>query len=101
MIHRIALTAAALCALSACNSGPTVSEKNAKPSEVAGAVAAAGGGAFLSPGLWESTTKMDMSGMAMPNLAIISIHPPGPCRVSTTGSTVTFTPIQIPPGPPA
>jgi hypothetical protein len=39
--------------------------------------------------------------LAMPNLAIISIHPPGPCRVSTTGSTVTFTPIQIPPGPPA
>lgn len=34
-----------------------------------------------------------------PNLAIISIHPPGPCRVSTSGTTVVFTPI-FPPGPP-
>jgi len=30
---------------------------------------------------------------ALPNLAVISIHPPGPCRVSTHGTTVTFTPI--------
>ncbi len=37
---------------------------------------------------------------ARPNLAIISIHPPGPCRVATSGTTVVFTPI-IPPGPPA
>jgi hypothetical protein len=36
----------------------------------------------------------------VPNLAIISLIPPGPpCRVSTVGTTVTFTPI-IPPGPP-
>jgi hypothetical protein len=35
----------------------------------------------------------------VPNLAIISIHPPSPCRVRTVGTTVTFTPI-IPPGPP-
>jgi hypothetical protein len=31
---------------------------------------------------------------ALPNLAIISIHPPGPCRVRVTGTTVVFTPIQ-------
>ena len=37
--------------------------------------------------------------LALPNLAIISIHPPGPCRVRTSGTTVTFTPI-FPPGPP-
>jgi hypothetical protein len=37
---------------------------------------------------------------ALPNLAIISIHPPGPCRVSTSGTTVMFIPV-IPPGPPA
>jgi hypothetical protein len=36
---------------------------------------------------------------ALPNLAIISIHPPGPCRVSINGTTVVFTPI-LPPGPP-
>jgi hypothetical protein len=36
----------------------------------------------------------------LPNIAVISIHPPGPCRAQTTGTTVTFTPI-IPPGPPA
>ena len=35
----------------------------------------------------------------LPNLAIISIHPPGPCRARTNGTTVVFTPI-IPPGPP-
>jgi hypothetical protein len=29
---------------------------------------------------------------ALPNVAIISIHPPGPCRVSTRGNLVTFTP---------
>lgn len=36
---------------------------------------------------------------ALPNLAIISIHPPGPCRARTSGTTVVFTPI-IPPGAP-
>ncbi|MGZ4710462.1 MAG: hypothetical protein ACXWBN_17140 [Acidimicrobiales bacterium] len=36
----------------------------------------------------------------LPDLAIISIHPPGPCRVQTSGTSVVFTPI-IPPGPPA
>ena len=40
------------------------------------------------------------SRFAPPNLAIISIHPPSPCRVVTSGTTVVFTPI-IPPGPPA
>jgi hypothetical protein len=38
--------------------------------------------------------------IALPNLAIVSIHPPNPCRVHTTGTTVVFTPI-MPPGPPA
>jgi hypothetical protein len=37
---------------------------------------------------------------ALPNRAIISLHPPGPCRVATTGTTVVFTRL-IPPGPPA
>jgi hypothetical protein len=37
---------------------------------------------------------------APPDLAIVSIHPPGPCRVQTSGTTVVFTPI-IPPGPPS
>ena len=35
----------------------------------------------------------------LPGLAIVSIHPPGPCRVRTSGTTVVFTPV-IPPGPP-
>jgi hypothetical protein len=39
------------------------------------------------------------SWFALPNLAIVSIHPPGPCRVQTSGTTVVFTPIS-PPGPP-
>jgi hypothetical protein len=30
-----------------------------------------------------------------PTFAIISIHPPGPCRVRTVGTTVTFTPIVV------
>jgi hypothetical protein len=34
---------------------------------------------------------------ALPNLAIISIHPPSPCRVRVTGTTVVFTPIQAGP----
>ena len=37
---------------------------------------------------------------ALPDLAVVSIHPPGPCRVQTAGTTVVFTPV-IPPGPPA
>ena len=37
---------------------------------------------------------------ALPDLAVVSIHPPGPCRVRTSGTTVVFTPV-IPPGPPA
>jgi hypothetical protein len=40
------------------------------------------------------------NGLALPGLAIVSIHPPGPCRVRTSGTTVVFTPI-IPPGPPS
>jgi hypothetical protein len=40
------------------------------------------------------------SWFALPNLAIISIHPPSPCRVVTSGTTAVFTPI-VPPGPPA
>jgi hypothetical protein len=40
------------------------------------------------------------SRFALPGVAVVSIHPPGPCRVSTSGTTVVFTPI-IPPGPPA
>jgi len=39
------------------------------------------------------------NGFVLPDLAIVSIHPPGPCRVRTTGTTVVFTPV-IPPGPP-
>ena len=39
------------------------------------------------------------NGFALPDLAIVSIHPPGPCRVRTSGTTVVFTPI-FPPGPP-
>ncbi len=30
---------------------------------------------------------------AVPNLAIVSIHPPSPCRVNTNGTTVVFIPI--------
>ena len=39
----------------------------------------------------------------LPSLVVVSIHPPSPCRVRTTGSTVVFTPVApvIPPGPPA
>jgi len=42
------------------------------------------------------------SRLALPSLALISIHPPSPCRAQTSGSTVTFTPVTavIPPGPP-
>jgi hypothetical protein len=31
---------------------------------------------------------------ALPNIAVISIHPPSPCRVSTRGTLVTFTPVR-------
>jgi hypothetical protein len=47
---------------------------------------------FLTPG--------PPSRFALPNVAIVSIHPPSPCRVRANGTTVVFTPI-IPPGPPA
>jgi hypothetical protein len=40
-----------------------------------------------------------MARFAVPNLAIISIHPGNPCRSRTIGNTGTFTPIY-PPGPP-
>jgi hypothetical protein len=38
-------------------------------------------------------------GFAPPDVAIVSIHPPGPCRVRVSGTTVVFTPV-FPPGPP-
>jgi hypothetical protein len=36
--------------------------------------------------------------LRLPDVAIISIHPPGPCRAQTAGNTVTFTPV-MPRGP--
>jgi hypothetical protein len=33
---------------------------------------------------------------SVPSLAVISIHPPSPCRVQVVGTTVTFTPIAGP-----
>lgn len=36
---------------------------------------------------------------SLPNLVIISIHPPNPCRVTVSGYTVVFTPLT-PVGPP-
>ncbi len=37
---------------------------------------------------------------ALPNVVVVSIHPPGPCRVKTVGTTVTYTPIAPPVGGP-
>jgi hypothetical protein len=31
--------------------------------------------------------------VSVPNVALISIHPPSPCRAQTAGNTVVFTPI--------
>ena len=45
------------------------------------------------------TLVFPVSRFALPNLAIVSIHPPGPCKTSTNGMTVVFTPLT-PPGPP-
>jgi hypothetical protein len=34
-----------------------------------------------------------LSRFSLPNLVVISIHPPSPCRVAVTGFTVVFTPL--------
>lgn len=54
--------------LAACNSGPSVSVKDAKPSEVQEKVAAAtgSGGVMVEPGRWEGT--MTMHDIEMPNV---------------------------------
>lgn len=39
---------------------------------------------------------LGLANLVLPNLAIISLHPPGPCRVRTTGTTVVFTPRTLP-----
>ncbi len=56
-----------LALLAACDSGPSVKADNAKPSEVAAKVRAAGGGAeFVRPGKWISTVtiqEMNIPGM--------------------------------------
>lgn len=47
------------------------------------------------------TIDIDTRHRSKANIAIISIHPPSPCRATTTGSTVVFTPRSLfPPGPP-
>ena len=52
-------------------------------------------------GLVDIDTFLGTQGrFALPSLAVVSIHPPGPCRARATGWTVVFTPV-IPPGPPA
>jgi hypothetical protein len=38
--------------------------------------------------------------ISLPNVVVVSIHPPGPCRSTTVGTTVTFTPITTPVGGP-
>jgi hypothetical protein len=40
-----------------------------------------------------------VNSFVLPGLVIVSIHPPGPCRVRTSGTAVVFTPV-FPPGPP-
>lgn len=57
-----------LMMLAACDSGPTVKAENAKPSEVAEKVRAAGGGStFVRPGKWvSSVTIQEMSVPGMP-----------------------------------
>jgi hypothetical protein len=45
-------------------------------------------------------TTVQLHGLGTPlQLAIVSIHPPNPCRPTVTGTTAVFTPI-IPSGPP-
>ena len=64
---KIAVLALPLLILAACDSGPTVKADNAKPSEVAAKVRAAGGGSsFVRPGKWVSTVtiqEMNVPGM--------------------------------------
>ena len=59
-------------------------------------IATAGGvvdiDAFLTP-------PGPLSRFALPSVAVISIHPPSPCSVRTSGTTVVFTPL-VPPAPP-
>jgi hypothetical protein len=63
----LALTAALILPLAACNRSPSVSATNATPDEVRAKVAAAGGGdVMVKPGRWEGTytmQDMDMPGM--------------------------------------
>lgn len=64
---KILTLALPLLILSACDSGPTVKADNARPSEVAAKVRAAGGGSTLvKPGKWVSTVtiqEMNVPGM--------------------------------------
>jgi hypothetical protein len=101
MTCRKILPAAALCALAACNNGPSVSENNAKPSEVADAVAAAGGEVLLRPGRWETTMKVDMSGMpGMANMPPEVAKQMQAAMNRTVTSTSCLTPEQVKkPGP--
>jgi hypothetical protein len=64
----LALTAALILPLAACNRGPSVSATNATPDEVRAKVAAAGGGdVMVKPGRWEGTyTMQDMEMPGMP-----------------------------------
>jgi hypothetical protein len=61
------MLAVPLMLISACDSGPSVKVDNAKPSEVADKVRAAGGGSeFVQPGKWVSTVtieEMNIPGM--------------------------------------
>lgn len=63
----LALAAALILPLAACNKAPEVSATNATPDEVRAKVAAAGGGdVMVKPGRWEGTytmQDMDMPGM--------------------------------------
>lgn len=36
---------------------------------------------------------------SLPNVVVVSIHPPGPCRATVTGDTVVFTPVGAPQPP--
>jgi hypothetical protein len=53
----------------------------------------AGGLVSIDTVLWPPGSPASRS---LPDLAIVSIHPPGPCRSRTRGTTVVFTPITAP-----
>jgi hypothetical protein len=94
---RVSLVAASLIALAACNKQPSIDLKNAKPKDVANAVARSGGTAeFVRPGKWVTTSNVTEATLPGMSPEMSARMKKAMSRTSTSESCITEADVKKP-----